>query len=135
MYKPGDRVTILHVLSTSHDSPAPGSVFYAHNSWDPLVDETLQEQAQEFLQQEFVERASEQGIDVDVILVIEHSRRSTVGRIICKKAEELGAEPLVLGTHQRGYFQELLASSVSRYCAKNCKQPVLLVQPKDHNRS
>ena len=129
IYKPGDVVTLLHVLSTYCDSPASGSVFYAYNSWDPEIDQTLRHQVEDFLDQEFVHPAASQGINVNVVLVLEHSRRPAVGRIVCKKAEELQAEPLVLATHRKGYLQGLVVGSVSHYCAKHCKQPVLLVQP------
>lgn len=48
---------------------------------------------------------------------------------MCKKAEELGADPLVVASHDKGPLEELLLGSVSKFCATHSKRPVLLLHP------
>jgi nucleotide-binding universal stress UspA family protein len=129
LYRPGDVLHILHVVAETYSSPAPGSVFYAHNSFDPDTDPTLEDAASTFIREEFLSLAEKRGVTANVVLVREHSRREAVGRAVCRKAEELGAEPLVLATHHRSYFEEMMLGSVSKYCARNCKRPIMLVHP------
>lgn len=47
----------------------------------------------------------------------------------CKKAEELGAEPLVVAAHDKNLVEQLLLGSVSKFCVSHCKRPVLLLHP------
>ena len=54
---------------------------------------------------------------------------------MCAKAEELGAEPLVVAAHDKGPIEELLLGSTSKYVAAHCKRPVLLLHPNHSNLS
>lgn len=56
-------------------------------------------------------------------------RTKHIGRAVCKKAEELGAEPLVVAAHDRSAIETLLLGSVSKYCVAHSKRPVLLLHP------
>lgn len=58
------------------------------------------------------------------------ARRSRhIGKAVCKKAAELGAEPLVVAAHDKGPIEKLLLGSVSEYCVSHSKRPVLLLHP------
>jgi nucleotide-binding universal stress UspA family protein len=132
LYRPGDSLHLLHVVPDAASQPAAsGSLFYPPN--DPLDEaDALTHQAEEFIAAEFVALAARRGVEVTVIL-LKDSRHKHVGRAVCRKAEELGAAPLVLATHHKSYWAEMLLGSVSKFCAANCKQPVLLVHP-DHSQ-
>lgn len=56
-------------------------------------------------------------------------RHKHIGKAVCKKAEELGADPLVVASHDKGPLEELLLGSVSKFCATHSKRPVLLLHP------
>ena len=48
--------------------------------------------------------------------------------VICRIVEKLGADTLVMGCHGYGFFQRALLGSVSDYCAKYAKCPVVIVK-------
>ncbi|KAI6677062.1 hypothetical protein NL676_037858 [Syzygium grande] len=47
---------------------------------------------------------------------------------ICKAAEKLDIQLLILGSHGRGAIQRAFLGSVSDYCVHNAKCPVLVVK-------
>lgn len=87
VYREGDHLHLLHVVPEAFSSPAPGSVYYPV-AQDPEVERTLWRQAEEFINEEFVDAARERGVAVKVVLVKE-SKHKHVGWAVCKKAEEL----------------------------------------------
>ncbi|XP_057428273.1 universal stress protein A-like protein [Lotus japonicus] len=48
--------------------------------------------------------------------------------VICSAVKKLGADTLVLGSHDYGFFKRALLGSVSDHCAKNAKCPVVIVK-------
>ena len=48
--------------------------------------------------------------------------------VICSTVKKLKAETLVMGSHGYGFFKRALLGSVSNYCAKNVKCPVVIVK-------
>nr|GMD60898.1 universal stress protein A-like protein [Ipomoea batatas] len=48
--------------------------------------------------------------------------------VICAAVENLKADILVMGTHDYGFFKRALVGSVSEYCAKHVKCPVVVVK-------
>ncbi|KAK1291125.1 hypothetical protein QJS10_CPB17g01130 [Acorus calamus] len=48
--------------------------------------------------------------------------------VICEMVVKLGADVLVIGTHSYGFIKRTLLGSVSDYCARNAKCPVLIVK-------
>ena len=131
LYRAGDALHILHVLPDTGSSPASGQLYYGAGDTEEEASQVLQ-QAGAFIQSEFVGLAATKGVEVNVVLV-KDSKHKHVGWAVCAKAEELDAAPLVLATHHKSYFAEMLLGSVSKFCAANCKQPVLLVHP-DHSQ-
>lgn len=130
LYREGDSLHVLHVVPEALSSPASGSIYYPQPI-DPETERALWRQAQEFIQDEFVEIAKSKGVTVNVVLVKE-SRHKHIGWAVCKKAEELQASPLVLACHHKSKLEEMLLGSVSKFCAEHCRQPVLLIHP-DHS--
>ncbi len=118
------------MLPEVHAAPASGSLYYP--SYDAESDQ-LWEKAESFIRSEFVAAAAARGVDCHVQLTKMreggHRRHKHVGMAVCEKAEELDAQPLVLFAHHRSFLEEWLLGSVSKFCAANCKSPVLLVHP------
>ncbi|XP_050237506.1 universal stress protein A-like protein [Mercurialis annua] len=48
--------------------------------------------------------------------------------VICSTVEKLRADTLVMGSHGYGFFKRTLLGSVSEYCAKHVKCPVVIVK-------
>ncbi|XP_010259333.1 PREDICTED: universal stress protein PHOS32-like [Nelumbo nucifera] len=48
--------------------------------------------------------------------------------VICMTVEKFGADLLVMGSHGYGFFKRTVLGSVSDYCAKHAKCPVLIVK-------
>ncbi|KAJ1412569.1 UspA [Sesbania bispinosa] len=48
--------------------------------------------------------------------------------VICHAVQKLEADTLVMGTHGYGFFKRALVGSVSDYCAKHAKCPVVIVK-------
>ncbi|CAN1353012.1 Universal stress protein A-like protein [Linum perenne] len=48
--------------------------------------------------------------------------------VICKTVNQLEADTLVMGCHGYGFIKRALLGSVSDYCAKNVKCPVVIVK-------
>ncbi|KAK6941075.1 UspA [Dillenia turbinata] len=53
--------------------------------------------------------------------------------VICGTVNKLGADILVMGTHGYGFFKRALLGSVSDYCSKHVKCPVLVVKRPKNN--
>ncbi|KAK4558309.1 hypothetical protein RGQ29_007878 [Quercus rubra] len=51
--------------------------------------------------------------------------------VICSIVNKLGADTLVMGSHGYGFFKRALLGSVSDYCAKHVKCPVVIVKHTD----
>ncbi|GLJ45480.1 hypothetical protein SUGI_0957800 [Cryptomeria japonica] len=49
---------------------------------------------------------------------------------ICAAAHQLGAHLLVMGSHSHGFFIRAIKGSVSDYCTRNAKCPVVVVNKK-----
>ncbi|XP_054783383.1 universal stress protein A-like protein [Prosopis cineraria] len=48
--------------------------------------------------------------------------------VICSAVQKLKADTLVMGSHGYGFFKRALLGSVSEYCAKHAKCPVVIVK-------
>ncbi|KAK3020591.1 hypothetical protein RJ639_046941 [Escallonia herrerae] len=52
--------------------------------------------------------------------------------VICAAVKKLGADVLVMGSHDYGFFKRTLLGSVSDHCSKHVRCPVVVVKrPKD----
>nr|VDC63245.1 unnamed protein product [Brassica rapa] len=57
--------------------------------------------------------------------------RGDAKEVICNAVQKLKADMLVIGTHDYGFFKRALLGSVSEYCAKRVKCPVIIVKKKN----
>ncbi|KAL0389705.1 UNVERIFIED_CONTAM: hypothetical protein Scaly_0327600 [Sesamum calycinum] len=48
--------------------------------------------------------------------------------VICAAVDKLEADILVMGSHDYGFFKRALLGSVSDYCAKHVKCPLVVVK-------
>ncbi|KAL3827773.1 hypothetical protein ACJIZ3_016575 [Penstemon smallii] len=48
--------------------------------------------------------------------------------VLCMAVDKLGADILVMGSHDYGFFKRTLLGSVSDYCAKHVKCPLVVVK-------
>ena len=48
--------------------------------------------------------------------------------VICDKAEKLGVDMLVMGSHSYGFIKRAFLGSVSNHCVNNVKCPVMIVK-------
>ncbi|ESR57721.1 Usp domain-containing protein [Citrus sinensis] len=53
--------------------------------------------------------------------------------VICGTVEKLEADTLVMGSHGYGFIKRALLGSVSDYCAKHVKCPVVIVKHPEEN--
>lgn len=128
-----DHVHLLHVVPDLFTSPASGSIHYC-SSPDPETERALWHQTQQFFEDHFVAHAKCCGLGDSVTLhLVKESKHKHIGKAVCAKAEELGAEPLVVAAHDKGPIEELLLGSTSKYVAAHCKRPVLLLHPNHSN--
>ena len=51
-----------------------------------------------------------------------------VGAMICKRAEQLRAELVVMAKHDKGALELLLSGSCTDYCVKHCTAPLLVLR-------
>lgn len=56
------------------------------------------------------------------------------GTTICTVAEEIGADVIVVGAHNRGMFKRLLLGSTSKHVVKHAPCCVLVVHPEDRSK-
>ncbi|KAF3495391.1 hypothetical protein DY000_02056898 [Brassica cretica] len=57
--------------------------------------------------------------------------RGDAKEVIRNVVQKLKADMLVIGTHDYGFFKRALLGSVSEYCAKRVKCPVIIVKQKN----
>ena len=50
----------------------------------------------------------------------------SIGEIICRKAQDLEAQLVVVAKHSAGKLQEMFLGSVASYCIKHCTRPCLV---------
>lgn len=129
LLKPQDELHLLHVVPDIFFGPSSGSIYYC-SSPDPETERLLWQQAKQFFVDNFLEHAKGCGLEDSVYLhLVKERRHKHIGKAVCKKAEELGADPLVVASHDKGPLEELLLGSVSKFCATHSKRPVLLLHP------
>ncbi|KAL4447495.1 hypothetical protein ABPG75_004714 [Micractinium tetrahymenae] len=129
LLRPQDELHLLHVVPDVFTSPASGSIYYC-SSPDLETERMLWSQAKQFFVDNFLEHAKQVGLEDTVCLhLVKESRSRHIGKAVCKKAAELGAEPLVVAAHDKGPIEKLLLGSVSEYCVAHSKRPLLLLHP------
>jgi nucleotide-binding universal stress UspA family protein len=118
----GARLTIFHVQNLPGIG-LPDVIM-------PIAPEMLRhvEHSVELILSQLVERARARGIDAD-----HKSAIGTVHTAICSAAEELGADLVIIGAHNKGGFGHALLGSVAEKVVRRAPCPVLTVRPQSHS--
>lgn len=91
----------------------------------PVVEEAAKRSADEAARLAAEQRSPDLPVtsDVEVLTVA-----GSAGRGICKAAEEQGSDLIVIGSHDRGFWDRLFDPSVGRYLVEHAPCPVLVVR-------
>jgi nucleotide-binding universal stress UspA family protein len=127
LLKPADRVTLLHVVSEAPQTvttglettglsgsvPLPGNI-------EPLWEHEMAEAAAE------IDRTAARLTSTNLHKRIEIG---DVGGTVCRVAEELKVDVIVVGSHGRGAIERLLLGSATSQIVRHAPCAVLVVRP------
>eukprot|EP01024_Parvocaulis_polyphysoides_P006260 TRINITY_DN11638_c0_g2_i2.p1 TRINITY_DN11638_c0_g2~~TRINITY_DN11638_c0_g2_i2.p1 ORF type:complete len:379 (+),score=49.90 TRINITY_DN11638_c0_g2_i2:128-1264(+) len=84
---------------------------------------------QEYIRKNFMPMLDQKSIksEISVVSQIGVNNYCSVGYLICKKCEEIGASALLIRSHNKGPLHEFFMGSVSSFCTHNCKDPVVVL--------
>ena len=51
----------------------------------------------------------------------------SIGQVLCRKAEMVGAAALIMASQSKSKLQEFFLGSVTNYCMQHSRKPVLVV--------
>jgi nucleotide-binding universal stress UspA family protein len=129
--KLGAQLRLLHVLSFSDPNSPNRLMLYSSSA---QLNEKLMKQYEqnwnEFVAdygqylQTLVREAQARGVEAN-----QHQAYGNAGQLTCDTAQEWGADLIVLGSHRRSGFKELLLGSVSNYVMHHAPCTVLVVHP------
>lgn len=125
------------MLDPRTPSTAVGSSAAA-TQWSPARDEQafsreyflrMEHEANTMLANRFIPSLQFTGVnsEVDLLRLRVHKSAAGIGEAICNRAQDIGAEMVVIASHGAGVLAEY--GSVARWCMDNSKTPVLLVPP------
>lgn len=134
LLRPGDHLHLVHVIprlvfSSTFGVPPVDFV--------PSADSTAYEQslakAERFILDKFVRQlpASYSGAAPVVHIIKSETDTESVGHVLVKKADALGACFLALASNSRSRVAELFLGSVTQHVLHNSRRPVVVV-PKQH---
>ncbi|GAX73912.1 hypothetical protein CEUSTIGMA_g1362.t1 [Chlamydomonas eustigma] len=83
--------------------------------------------ASEFMAVGFVQLLRDQKIPHKIEIVKFAVDSDSVGSLVCKRAEQLNAAAVVLAKHNKGSIKEFFVGSVTNYCTKHCKSPIVVI--------
>ncbi|MFB6345887.1 MAG: universal stress protein [bacterium] len=110
-----DEIIVVNVI------PDPSEGFLGRG-YEPDVAEAKLREAAEDVTGEVEERLTDEGFDVDEVILMGHA-----GEEICDLAEDLGADTIVMGRRGSSAVSELLLGSVSQYVLHHAACPVTVV--------
>lgn len=87
--------------------------------------------AEEYMNKFFVPKAASGGASEVVANILQSDpdgSRSTA-KAICKYVEEKNADAMVLMRQRKSTIDRILLGSVTEYCAKHSRKPVIIVPP------
>lgn len=129
-FKDGDEVHLLNVISRLQFAATLGV---------PAVDFTPQinreayeavvRKAEAFIVKRFLARLPPHIQTTPIVHIVKsETDTSSVGHIICQKAEEIHAACILMGNHNKGPLAEFFMGSVSQYVTHHCKVPVVIMK-------
>jgi len=119
--RPEDTLHLVHVADSPADywvGPDDTAIVYS----DPSTD-GRDAKAKRFMEDTFVPKLQGAPCQVEVA----HSS-GAVGEALCRRAQELDAQAVVMASHNKGAIQRLFLGSTSDYCVKHCAQPLIVIR-------
>eukprot|EP00891_Asterochloris_glomerata_P003264 jgi/Astpho2/3264/Aster-x0153 len=118
LWQPGDAIHEIYV----EDSSAAGETAPSQHA--------LSDQIEQAAKDLFRSRSSDK-LQFEVELMVPPAPLDSTGDYdageeICDRAETLGVRAVVLLHHGKGMMQEMLFGSVTQYCSRNSKRPLLV---------
>eukprot|EP00879_Flechtneria_rotunda_P003518 GHRR01003749.1.p1 GENE.GHRR01003749.1~~GHRR01003749.1.p1 ORF type:complete len:162 (+),score=36.49 GHRR01003749.1:210-695(+) len=128
-YRPGDVLHILHILPPSRQvvvTPDLGLEGVLEDNEDTR--RKVDDHARQFLKDKFETKLETLKIPYQLdIMRGPDADNSSIGVLVCKRAEQLNAVVVVMAKHSRGPIQEWFIGSATNYACHHCKQPVLVL--------
>ncbi|KAL6770182.1 hypothetical protein ACKKBG_A33920 [Auxenochlorella protothecoides x Auxenochlorella symbiontica] len=127
MHQGGDEYHVVHViprLQLSSQYGAPSIDFLPQQ--DSTAYEALLQRAQDFLAARVVTHLGDVDPPPMLHLIKSETDTDSIGAVICRKAEELGAGLVVLSARQNSRLHDFFVGSVSGYCLEHCAAPLLI---------
>ncbi|KAI8574826.1 hypothetical protein RHMOL_Rhmol01G0383500 [Rhododendron molle] len=127
-----NNISINNTIVLLYVKPPPP----AYSSMDPTgylfagdVVETMEKYSRG-LANSVMNRAEEvyRGFNTTTIKVEKKIGSGDAKNVICVAVEKLAADVLVMGSHDYGFFKRALLGSVSDYCSKHVKCPLVVVK-------
>ena len=66
-------------------------------------------------------------------IVAYETNNTSIGDIVCEKANILNADCVIMASHQKGRFKEFFVGSVTNYCLHHAKIPLIVWKPPPPN--
>lgn len=120
--KLGAAVKVAHVYSVPIYAFPEGSALIPSPEDAARISDAAQKHLDHVLQQR-----REAGVDVPLEGLL---RSGVTSDEICRLADEIGADMIVIGTHGRGVIGRAILGSVAQQVVRAAKQPVLTVRSK-----
>uniref|UniRef100_A0A7S1SI72 UspA domain-containing protein n=1 Tax=Tetraselmis chuii TaxID=63592 RepID=A0A7S1SI72_9CHLO len=131
VYRPGDELHLIHIVPRSDPSQgpivAPGDLVARRN---PSEYDHAVEGAEKFIAQRLLPVLAVLTTDPVVHLIKSEMDTDSIGGVLCRKADGLGAALLLVSSHTKSKVTEFFVGSVCSYCTHNSKVPVIV-----HKRS
>ena len=133
LLRPADQVTLLHVVSeapgnetTGLETPGLGTSAVLPGNVDAVWEREMADAAAE------IDRTAARLTSTNIHKRIEIG---DVGGTVCRVAEELRVDVIVVGSHGRGAIERFLLGSATSQIVRHAPCPVLVVRPEPHQRA
>lgn len=130
LFKEDDMVHLFHVVPTgqyqlvaSTDLGTEGLI----DGDDAQAQAKAEDHAREFISARYSNQLLEKKVPFQVEIVRFAQDSDSIGAIVCKRAEQLGASAVIMAKHNKGRLQEFFVGSVTSYCTHHCNAPVLVM--------
>ncbi|GBF97585.1 hypothetical protein Rsub_10721 [Raphidocelis subcapitata] len=123
--QPTDHVHLLHVMVAVPNRDLRLDYFDQHDEKSALAAQ------QPMLERRYVQRLRDRGLaglPVVIHLVQASEDAKTLGRVICRHADQVGAGLVIMGGPEHSRLHDLLFGNAAAYVEANCARPVRIVR-------
>nr|XP_010938295.1 universal stress protein A-like protein [Elaeis guineensis] len=130
LHHAGEEATVRNTLILLYAKPLPSVHSLLDGPGYLFSDEVIasMDRYSKVLADSIIQRAKNICLDYSNIKVEATVSAGDARDVICEMVQKLGAELLVMGSHGYGFIKRTLLGSVSDYCSRNAKCPVLIVK-------